>query len=194
MASNNEPTRRDTEQQIGEAVRRLRTAHRLSVRTLASKCGFSPSFISQVELGQASPSISSLEKIASGLGITLGQFFVSARPARPVIVKAEERPTLKSQWSHAQIESVGSSWVGSRMEALFIILRPKGSSGSKLHVNETELLAVVFAGQVQLELEDSTQVLKRGDAITLPPGTAHRWENTNQRPVHLLKVVARASP
>jgi XRE family transcriptional regulator, regulator of sulfur utilization len=35
---------------------------------LASKCGFSPSFISQVELGQASPSIASLDRIALALG------------------------------------------------------------------------------------------------------------------------------
>lgn len=187
-------TNSPSEQPLGEAIRRLRKSHRLSVRTLASKCGFSPSFISQVELGQASPSISSLERIASGLGITLGQFFTSTQPAAPVIVRAGQRPMLKSQWSQAQIESVGSPRVGSRMEALFIILGPGGSSGSKLHVNETELFAVVFMGQVRLELPESSQVLRRGDAITLPAGTAHRWENHARQPAQLLKVAARIFP
>ena len=54
------------EQHVGEAIRRLREGQRLSVRTLASKSGFSASFISQVELGQASPSLASLDRIASG--------------------------------------------------------------------------------------------------------------------------------
>jgi len=37
------------------------------LRTLAEKTDFSPSFISQVENRQASPSISSIEKIALAL-------------------------------------------------------------------------------------------------------------------------------
>ena len=41
------------EQNLGEIVRRLRTARELSVRTLASRAGFSPSFISPVEHNQA---------------------------------------------------------------------------------------------------------------------------------------------
>jgi ribosome-binding protein aMBF1 (putative translation factor) len=48
-----------TQQAVGEYVRRLRTGRSLSVRELAARTGFSPSFISQVENGQASPSISS---------------------------------------------------------------------------------------------------------------------------------------
>ena len=50
---------------VGDIVRRLRKSRHLSVRTLADKCGFSPSFISQVELRQASPSIASTERMSS---------------------------------------------------------------------------------------------------------------------------------
>ncbi|MEX2224800.1 MAG: helix-turn-helix transcriptional regulator, partial [Candidatus Rokuibacteriota bacterium] len=73
------------EQNLGEIVRRLRTAHGLSVRTLASRAGFSPSFISQVEHNQASPSIASLQRLADALGVSLGDFFRDpAGAARPV--------------------------------------------------------------------------------------------------------------
>lgn len=182
------------EQHVGDAIRRLREGQRLSVRTLASKCGFSASFISQVELGQASPSIASLERIASALGITLGQFFLTAEPAAPSVIRASQRPVLQSQWSRAQIESVASATVGNKLEALFITLRPGGSSGARLHINETELLAVVFAGEVLLQLEETAQVLRRGDAITIPPGTPHRLENKTAKPAQLFKVVARLVP
>jgi transcriptional regulator with XRE-family HTH domain len=62
-------------EQVGELVRELREARRLSVRALAAQAGFSPSFISQVENEQASPSIASLERIATALGVTLVEFF-----------------------------------------------------------------------------------------------------------------------
>ena len=69
---------------VGKVIRRLRDRTGLSVRGLASKSGFSPSFISQVELGQASPSIASLEKIASALDVTLGEFFEKGIPDPPL--------------------------------------------------------------------------------------------------------------
>ncbi|WP_371879132.1 helix-turn-helix domain-containing protein [Candidatus Chloroploca mongolica] len=39
--------------------------------------GFSPSFIAQIEADVASPSLASLEKIASALGVTRGQLLSS---------------------------------------------------------------------------------------------------------------------
>lgn len=161
------------------------------MRTLAGKCGFSASFISQVELGQASPSIASLERIATGFGITLGQFFQTEEPSVPMLIKAARRAMLRSEWSRAQIESVAPSSPGGRLEALFITLRPGGSSGTRLHANATEIFAVIFTGAVKLHLAEATHGLRRGDAITLPPGTLHRWENDTAKPVQLLKVVVR---
>ncbi len=49
----------------------------MSVRMLAKQAGFSPSFMSQVENGQVSPSISSMEKIAAAVGVTLGAFLAA---------------------------------------------------------------------------------------------------------------------
>ena len=59
---------------IGEHIRRLRSDRGLSVRAFAAQTGFSPSFISQLENGQVSPSLGSLQKIADALGVTLGEF------------------------------------------------------------------------------------------------------------------------
>ena len=66
---------RRPEQSLGEEERQLRTARNISVRTLAARTGFSPSFVSQVELNQASPSIRSLERLDGALDLTLGDFF-----------------------------------------------------------------------------------------------------------------------
>jgi mannose-6-phosphate isomerase-like protein (cupin superfamily) len=53
---------------IGEHVRRLRLKRHASVRAFAAQTGFSPSFISQLENGQVSPSLGSMQKIAEALG------------------------------------------------------------------------------------------------------------------------------
>jgi transcriptional regulator with XRE-family HTH domain len=180
------------DQSLAEALRRLRDRERISVRTLASKCGFSPSFISQVELNQASPSLASLERIAAGLGVTLGEFFRTAeRSGGPEIVRSSLRPVLQSGWSRSQIESLGNAGIGSRIEALLVTMRPEGTSGKRMYPSNTELFAMVLAGSVRLELADGTQVLRRGDAITIPAGMPHRWENKGTKAVLLLKVTPR---
>jgi XRE family transcriptional regulator, regulator of sulfur utilization len=179
------------EQHVGAAIRRLRNSQRLSVRTLANKSGFSASFISQVELYQASPSLASLERIASGLGVTLGQFFVTTGSVEPAPIKASNRPMLQSEWSSAQIESLSRPGAGRKLEVLLITLRSGGSSGGRLHARETELFAIVLAGAVQLHLKERVQALRRGDAITIPPGSLHRWENKGAKDVQLLMVIPR---
>lgn len=101
---------------------------------------------------------------------------------------------LQSGWFRSRIESLGPSGIGNRLEPLLITIRPGGSSGGRAHFCETELFAIVFAGEVWLELGDTAQLLCRGDAITIPPGTAHRWENKSGRTVQLIKVISRVAP
>ena len=66
------------EQRIGPEIKRLRENADLSLRALAERAGFSASFISQLENGLVSPSIASLGKIASTLGVTLGDLFTTS--------------------------------------------------------------------------------------------------------------------
>jgi transcriptional regulator with XRE-family HTH domain len=179
------------EQSLGDALRRLRQRESVSVRTLASKCGFSPSFISQVELNHASPSLASLERIAAGLGVTLGEFFHSVDRSGPQVVRSSQRLILESGWSRSQIESLGNPTIGNRLEALLVTMRPEGTSGSRLHPSNSELFAMVISGAAVIELADGSQVLHRGDVITVPAGTPHRWLNKGMKDVQLLKITAR---
>jgi transcriptional regulator with XRE-family HTH domain len=50
---------------VGERIRHLRLGIGMSVQILTTQSGFSPGLISQVEHSQVTPSIGSLERIAS---------------------------------------------------------------------------------------------------------------------------------
>ena len=75
MAKRGSGPSESVEQRLGPELKRMRDAAGMSVRTLADLAGFSPSFISQIENGQVSPSIASLEKITATLNLTLADFF-----------------------------------------------------------------------------------------------------------------------
>ena len=187
----NAATAAGAEQNLGEIVRRLRTARELSVRTLASRAGFSPSFISQVEHNQASPSIGSLQRLAGALGVSLGDFFRDPGGGARPVTRATRRSHLTSWWSRARIEALSPMGAGRRFEAVMVTLGIGGSSGKRPHAHAGEALAIVFDGVVRLTLAGEVLRLAAGDAVTLDPGTPHLWENPGPKPVRLVIVSTR---
>jgi transcriptional regulator with XRE-family HTH domain len=176
---------------LGHSVRQLREEQGLSLRALAERIGFSASFLSQVENGQASPSISSMERIASALGVTLGEFFqLAAADARPV-TRADARPVLESEWSKGRIEALGAGISGGRMAPVLVTLEPGGSSGKRAHESAREEFALVLEGRVELTLDEREQTLAVGDAVTIRPGAMRRWHNASEVPARILIVAAR---
>jgi transcriptional regulator with XRE-family HTH domain len=175
---------------LGGTVRRLREGQGLSLRTLASRTGFSASFLSQVENGQASPSIASMDRIASALGVTLAQFFHGAESA-PAIVRSDTRVQLNSEWSKAKIEGLaGDSSVG-RLDAVLITIEPGGMSGKHPYQPAREEFAMVLEGKVLLTLGSSDHVLNGGDAVTILAGVGRRWQNPYEAPARVLVASSR---
>ncbi|HXB56005.1 MAG TPA: cupin domain-containing protein [Vicinamibacteria bacterium] len=176
---------------VGAWVRRLRTEQRMSLRTLATRTQFSPSFISQVENGVVSPSIASMEKIANALGVTLGEFFVAAREGEAgLIVRAADRLQMSSLWSLGRIEALGPM-TGRRLEPVLITLDPGGRSGKHPYAHTSEEFAFVLEGEPTLTLGPEEHVLAPGDAVTIRAQELRRWENKSSTVVRILIVSAR---
>jgi transcriptional regulator with XRE-family HTH domain len=179
-----------SEQQVGDHLRDVRTRQGFSVRALAARAGCSPSFVSQVEHGQASPSIASLERLVQALGMTLGDFFRANTP--PAVMRSHERVALKNTWSRAQIEALAPTGAGHALEPLLITLEPGGQSGSQPYARGGDEFAFVCEGDVQLTLDEAAHRLTRGDAATFSGETPHRWENVGREPARIVIVSARA--
>ncbi len=163
---------------VGNCVRRLRIDKGMSVRTLATQTGFSPSFISQVENGQASPSINSMERIADTLGVTLGEFFAAAAEGdADLIVRAPDRLRLTSGWSHGQVEALGPLRGSHQFEPVLITLDPGGRSGKHPYARASEEFALVLEGEVCLTLGPDENLLRPGDAVTIRAEELRLWQN-----------------
>ncbi|MBA3319151.1 MAG: helix-turn-helix domain-containing protein [Gemmatimonadales bacterium] len=175
---------------LGGAIRRLREAQRLSLRSLAATTGLSASFLSQVENGQASPSIASMERIAAGLGVRLAEFFNGVEPA-PVVVRADGRMLLTSEWSKARIERLGGGGGVGGLDAVLVTIEPGGMSGKQPYSALREEFALVLKGRTVLTLGQVDHVLESGDAVTIPVGVGRRWHNPYSTAVGILVATSR---
>jgi transcriptional regulator with XRE-family HTH domain len=179
------------QQALGTLVRRLRTQAGISVRALATQTGFSASFMSQIENGQVSPSINSMEKIAAALGVGLGEFFVAASDGEGgLVVRAGNRQTLGSRWSNAEIEALIASGSIARLEAILITLRPEGRSGKHPYPHAREEFAFVQQGSVILVLGPEEHRLQRGDSATILPGELRLWRNESATKAKVLVITS----
>ena len=179
------------QQVVGEHVRRLRERAGLSLRALAARTEFSPSFLSQLENGQVSPSIHSMEKIANALGVTLGSFFgdLAAREGE-LVTRSGERRRLASSWSSAEVEALSPMDPHRRLEPLLITLHPGGRSGKRPVAHRTEQFALVLEGTVTLRLGHEEHQLSKGDSVTLPANELRLWANDGRTTDCVVVVVA----
>lgn len=179
-------------QSIGEHIRRLRSDRGLSVRGFAAQTGFSPSFISQIENGQVSPSLGSLQKIAETLGVTLGEFFAATETGEVLlIVRPEDRRRLDSTWTDAHIEALGAMARNRRLEPVLVIFGPGGKSGKHPHAPAAEEFAFIVKGKVTLTLADEENQMSAGDAVSLPAQAPRLWENRSHEVAEILIVSSR---
>ena len=179
------------QQAVGEQVRLLRTQRGLSLRSLAAQTDFSPSFISQLENGQVSPSISSMERIAAALGVSLVDFFAAASQADGgLVVRAGDRHTLTSGWSKAAVEAVSPLAAPSRLEVISITLDPGGRSGKHPYAHPREEFAFVLKGKVTLTLGPEEHQLVAGDAACILPGELRLWRNDSMSAAQVLIVTS----
>jgi transcriptional regulator with XRE-family HTH domain len=177
------------EARIGSEVKRLREASGMSLRAFADRSGFSPSFISQLENGQVSPSIASLAKIGAALGITLPELFARSSDDESAVVRATARPTYHSSWSRADIAALTPRF--GAMEALIVTLEPGGMSGKHPSAVQNDQFALVFSGMVRLTLEQEVMTLRRGDAVQIQARVPHLWENVSGRSTQIVLVSLR---
>lgn len=61
--------------EVAKRIKELREAKKLKKNALANIAGISPTYLSQLEKGEKSPTIEYLDHICWGLGITLEEFF-----------------------------------------------------------------------------------------------------------------------
>lgn len=177
--------------EIGPQLRAARAARKLSLRALGALTGFSPSFLSQVELGQSSPSLASLSRICEALETDLAELLRGPVPPRaPSVVRRADRAALRSEWSKASAEALLPARGDERLSALLLSLDPGGQTGALPAPGPGHELAYCIQGDVLLNLGSEHYDLSTGDSVLITGGNA-AWENRGSNRAQILVVSVR---
>jgi transcriptional regulator with XRE-family HTH domain len=160
MMATSETQREDL---VGQRVKERRAAAGLSMRQLAEKAGLTASFISQVERGQANPSISTLRRIADALAISILSFFVDP-PNESPIIHEETRPRFTFP-DHGLSYQFLTPKSARRIAAFIGRVEPGVGNFARPLREPTEECVLVLSGSIRVELETGGYVLRAGDSI-----------------------------
>ena len=72
--------------ELGQEIRKLRTARGFTQETFSKDCGLDRTYIADVELGKRNISKENIDKIAKGLAITLPELFKFNSPIQKTII------------------------------------------------------------------------------------------------------------
>lgn len=181
-----------TAENLGAALRAAREARGLSLREVARQVEVSPSFVSQVELGKAKPSVGTLYALVSVLGISLNELLgrdpADAPTPTPAAWPRIDAPVVRAG-ERRRVQMSGVVW--ERLTAddpLVDFLHVEYSPGSA-SCPEDDMVrhggreyGVIVTGRLEVQVGFETYSLGPGDSIHFDSSTPHRLSNPHEEP------------
>ena len=176
---------------VSAAVKRLREEQGITLRELSKDVGVSPSFLSQVEQGKASPSLATLKSIADALQTTVGNLIGdnATQSSEKLVTKEAERKAFKQMGKGIQIFLLSEPNPYKQMQPLLFKISSDAGSGEKSYSHYGQEFIVVLKGSLEISLADKTYFLKKGDSIYFNSSTPHSFKNLNKGETEALWVV-----
>ena len=164
---------------VSQNIRSVRQSQKMTVEQLAVKSGFSKGFISQVENFRVTPSLKALDKIASALGLRLGDLFQetgkSVEYSFGHLDGGEEVIRDDNLRFGIRYFALAYGQIGRRMNPFTVEYTPADETRDFM-MHDTEEFFLLLEGELEFRLFDDQQshVMVRGDTLYLKANIPHR--------------------
>ena len=177
----------DKRSKLGLRLRAVRKERSLTQRELASRAGVSSNAISLIERGEISPSVATLQNLATALQVKMSYFFDEDVQTDVLHTKASERPALESK--EVVIESLGRRLKGQEIEPFFVSLAPDSEGGGRPVIHSGHEFVYCIRGSVAYEIDGNSYVLSEGDSLLFEAQLPHHWRNPSSETAELLLIL-----
>ncbi len=175
---------------LGEDLRALRTARKMTLEDLAEKLGRSVGWLSQVERDISTPRLSDLRQIADIFGVPLSLFFghpQTPEEERGRIVRSGSRRVI-GEHDMGLVERLISPDLTDDFEMIHSTFQP-GSKREKLVKRATQEVAYMVSGKLDIWLDGDQFTIATGDSFRIR-NSAYRWANPYAEPAVAIWVIS----
>jgi transcriptional regulator with XRE-family HTH domain len=178
-----------TLREVGARIRLARQRRGLTLAHVGRTTGLTPSMLSMVERGVATPSIGALVAISAALKVSMAALFgpvLAGTPSASPVIRRARQPVVTTGRG-VQRRIVARDRRGA-VELAENIYQPGAASaeGPLRHLGRE--LGVVLAGRLRVELGRAVYVLRPGDAIAFDSSTPHRFTTVGREVARTLWI------
>jgi len=176
---------------LGERIKKKREQLHLQLNDLAKMVGISSSALSQIENAKTSPSLATIKTIADNLHSTVGELIGEHELlSRNPYIAYDEKKFVKENESGASLYLLSYHDSGKLMEAYLVAFEPNATADDLMTNHPGQEFMFVFTGEIEIEYDNRTYKLKRGDSFYLNTGKSHKFSNSSQNNSELLWIVS----
>jgi transcriptional regulator with XRE-family HTH domain len=176
---------------VGRNLRVLRAEQGLSIRSLAELSGLNVNTLSMIENGKTSPSVSTLQQLASALTIPITAFFETDMIKNNVSYqKKGQRP--QAAFAHGTLADLGAGLTLHGGQPLLVTLEPKANSGPTPIVHTGHEFVFCLEGHLSYTIEDRNYILDPGDSLLFEAHLPHFWQNVGKSTSQSLLIMCPA--
>jgi len=185
--------RRTLERAIGHQIRLLRRERDLSVADLGAAAGISPGMVSKMENGQISPSLSSINAIATALNVPITALFSAFEESRDCsFVKRGQGVVIERRGTKVGhvYELLGAGLRGEVVvEPYLITLEGDAEAYTSFRHTGIEFI-YMLTGEVVYRHANQDYHLQPGDSLLFDSGALHGPARLIRTPMTYLSVIA----
>lgn len=174
---------------IGERLRELREARNISMRALAARSGLSANALSMIERNRASPSVSTLYKLAEALGISITSFFGANQERQQLVfLKADARSRVS--FTRGVFEGLGGEQFVGRVEPFMLTLENSANSGPRSMTHTGHEFVFCLRGELEYQVERQIFQLEAGDSLLFAAHLKHKWRNPGKNVATAIIIIS----
>jgi transcriptional regulator with XRE-family HTH domain len=182
----------DINSRIAERVRSLRAERQLSLEALATRSAVSRSMLSLIERGESSATAVVLEKIATGLGVTLASLFDDAAAPPNPVSRAADRASWKDPESGYVRRNISPANFPSPIRIVEVAFPAGAKVSYESGARDSAVAQQIWVrdGAIEVTVGGTTHALAKDDCLAMQLDAPVTFRNRTRRTAHYIVVLA----
>jgi transcriptional regulator with XRE-family HTH domain len=180
------------DQSIGKLIKKHRAACGITLKELAERCNVTSSLLSQIEKGKASPSLSTISKIANELHTTVGALVDGDDKDEPMeshmVVRTSDRKRLDDNDANVTMWSLSEQMPFKHMQPMIFTFHGVSTDTGYRYRHFGQEFVLILKGHVIIKHGDETYDLSEGDSMYFDSSIEHVFLNAHEGVTELVSV------
>src|SRR5262245_14750925 len=182
----------DINARIAGRVKALRADLSMTLDALADRCDVSRSMLSLVERGETSPSAVVLEKIATGLGVSLATLFDDSGSAMSPVSRSDDRTTWRDPQSGYVRRNISPGNFPSPIQIVEVTLPAGARVAYETGARDATIHQQIWvqSGNVEVTVGNVTHRLAEDDCLAMQLDAPTAFRNRTRKSARYIVVLA----